>query len=454
MIDTAFASALLKENKDPELHEFIALLMKKTREGHLCVHNPTICEKIAYLTYGERSPIAYYKDNYYLRRNFDVETNILAQLKRLLHAKSRLEFAPTSKASLYPAQKKALTKAFENRILLISGGPGSGKTFTANALIDSLLTHKKDASILFTAPTGKAAFRIKHPKITQGTLHNMLGLREKMPRNFEAKPLIYDFIIVDECSMIDAKLFSLLLSSIPSGTQLVLMGDPDQLPPVEAGFVFPEFFTIHNFPQIHLNQSMRSDRKGILQLAEHIKNNEIESVFNILSDPNFLDVHLVPLPKYPPIPLDNSVTILTPFKKGCLGSTFCNDFIEYNKKAHIKTPLIVTKNDYKFNLMNGDIGYKDDPFGFFPEKISLALLTEYDLAWAISIHKSQGSEFPHVIVLLPEGSEVFGKELIYTAVTRAKLSVTIASSHETLRNILSQTTHPASNLASRWEEIN
>ncbi len=450
MIDTLFAAALLKENRDAELHEFVALLMKRTREGHLCVHNPTILDKISHLIQGEKSPIAFYKDHYYLRRNFDLETSIIHHVKRLYNAKSKFSFVPISKAPLYAAQKEALSKAFNNGILLISGGPGTGKTYLANALIDSLLAHKQDASILFTAPTGKAAFRIKHPRITQGTLHNLLGLREKMPDNFEARPLIYDFIIVDECSMIDAKLFSLLLSSIPSGTCVILMGDPDQLPPVEAGFVFPEFFSINELPKIRLDQSMRSDRRGILTLAKHIKQNEIDAVFSLLADPDFPDVKLVPLPKQPPVPIDSSVTLLTPFRKGHFGSTFCNDYIEANKKASIKTPLIITKNDYKFNLMNGDIGIKEGSFGLFPQKISLPLLAEYDLAWAISIHKSQGSEFEHVIVLLPPGCEIFGKELIYTAVTRAKLSVTIAADPETLRNILKQTSHPTSNLALRW----
>ena len=100
--------------------------------------------------------------------------------------------------------------------------------------------------------------------------------------------------------------------------------------------------------------------------------------------------------------------------------------------------------------MNGDIGWKEEDFGLFPEKIPLALLTEYELAWAISIHKSQGSEFDHVLVLLPPGSETFGKELIYTAVTRAKLSVTIASNPETLIATLEKSSTPLCNISGRW----
>ena len=123
------------------------------------------------------------------------------------------------------------------------------------------------------------------------------------------------------------------------------MGDPDQLPPVEAGFVFPEFFSIPELPQIKLNQSMRSDRKGILQLAKHIKENEIEAVFSLLNDPSFPDATLAPPPQQPPIPISNGITLLTPFKKGYLGSSFCNNYIETNKKASLKTPLIITKND-------------------------------------------------------------------------------------------------------------
>jgi exodeoxyribonuclease V alpha subunit len=450
MIDTAFARALMKGKEDSELHEFLALLMKRAREGHLCVQNFEIHEKISHLTKGDKSPIVCYEDFYYLRRNFELETNIILHLKRLLNADSKLKFTPLQKENLYPAQNEALRKAFENQILLISGGPGSGKTYLANALIEALLAHKPDATILFTAPTGKAAFRIKHPKIEKGTLHNLLGLREKMTETFEAKPLIYDFIIADECSMVDARLFSLFLSSIPSGTHVILMGDPDQLPPVEAGFVFPDFFKIKDLPQVYLNQSMRSDQRGILRLAKLIRENETEEVINLLTSKSSIDVKLIPFPKEPPIPIDNTITFLTPFRKGYFGSTYCNDFIEANKKSSLQTPLIITKNDYKFNLMNGDMGSKEGIYGYFPQKLPLALLAEYELAWTISIHKSQGSEFDHVLILLPEGSEAFGKELLYTAVTRAKHSVQIAASPSTLRAILEKTSHPITGLASRW----
>ena len=158
-----------------------------------------------------------------------------------------------------------------------------------------------------------------------------------MAENFEARPLVYDFIIVDECSMIDAKLFSLLLSSIPSGTSH-LNGRSRSAPPVEAGFVFPEFFSINELPQIRLNQSMRSDRRGILQLAKHIKQNEIDAVFSLLANPDFPDVKLVPLPKQPPIPTSIASHFLPLFAKATSDRPFVMTTLKQIRKPLLKLP--------------------------------------------------------------------------------------------------------------------
>ena len=423
-IDIAVANSLTEE---PRAQELIALLMEKTRGGALGVYKEGMQEIMQPLVTGTKSPIVREGDFYYLRRNFERGGSVREHLQRLLQTTSKFK-EMNSSFPLYPAQEEALKKALLSPLLILSGGPGTGKTYLANAIIEAVRAQKPDASILFTAPTGKASFRIKNPHITQGTLHQLLGLREHQKP--DPKPLIYDLIIVDECSMIDAKLFSFFLSAIPSGTHLILMGDPNQLPPVEGAAIFSNLFS---FPHVRLDQSMRSDRQGILSLAKYVREGNFDKAFTLLTDPAIKDVNLVSQTKTSPIPLTENVVFLTPFREQAL---LYNTYIEAHKPPHLKTPLIITKNDYKYNLMNGDIGWKEGNFGHFPQKILLSHLTEYELAWAISVHKSQGSEFDHVVLFLPPGSETFGKSLLYTAITRAKQSVTIASSLETLKALM------------------
>ena len=374
-------------------------------------------------------------------------------MAKIVSSPSKQEHAPTPPNSLYPAQVQAFNSIFENRLVIITGGPGSGKTHLANAVIEALICENPNAKVIATAPTGKAAFRIKHPKAITKTLHSLLNLRQDINSSKSTRPIICDLLIVDESSMINIKLFKLLFESVLPHTHVVLMGDPDQLPPVEAGPIFSDLCRLNSIPSVNLNIVKRTDIASLTRLAHFIREGQIEDVFSLLNDPNS-KAQIKPLPATPPIVSDEKSAIITPFKKGSFGTDACNNV----HRHRLKSPIMITQNDYKLSLMNGDIGLLEDGMVTFNQgertkTYPLALLSHYTLAFAISIHKSQGSEFDHVHLILPQSDKPYTKEMVYTAVTRAKKTLTIYSSTETLTNALQHKESIGSNIALRFNKI-
>ena len=223
-IDHLFAHAL-SDNEATRQH--LVDLMRETRKGALFLHRPGIRDCMQPL----EGPIVRVEDRYYLKRCYDLEQTVHNELTRLSFHKPMSAPIPMD---LNAAQQEAFTAVLTHTVTLISGGPGTGKSYLAKHIATLF------PRTILTAPTGKAASRLG----ANGTLHKLLGLP------YDCKPIIADLIIVDECSMIDAKLFASLLSSIPTGTRLVLMGDPYQLPPVEGGHIFPDLFSLP-LPQVH-----------------------------------------------------------------------------------------------------------------------------------------------------------------------------------------------------------
>jgi exodeoxyribonuclease V alpha subunit len=457
-------------------------------------------------------------DSYvYLQKNWVYESEILAHLERL-----NVPALPhcTDSPHLNALQKTAVDTAMKNSLFLLTGGPGTGKTFTAAELVKARLSslspeRRKEYSIILTAPTGKAVAQLEGHlrkaldgglQIQSGTLHSILGINT-YSQGEDKLPLFADLVIVDECSMIDAKMFAQLLAHIITGTQVVLIGDKDQLPPVEAGSVFADLIDSGVFPSICLTESLRSDRSEILTFARWIREGKVEDVLSLNTEIAWTDLdeenfsltqfyqHLWERCKeYFPSPcLEKpdpqqmmgqlgAFTILSCMRQGPLGVDALNNyFLHQSLKQAVEgswwvAPILITQNDRELQLFNGDLGFVMRKIGpnfllrqfdpedaaFFPDRkegfgfrqFSALALNAFEYSYSLSVHKSQGSEYNEVLILIPEGSESFGKEVLYTAVTRARHKVSLAGSKAALRHSLSTSSRKTSGILHRLVKIN
>ncbi len=506
--DAAFAEMLLRNH--PEATEatagFICHLTLAAREGHLCVHlenghlQPApqalwpVSEPLGPFlnsfatgalqvpvlavdasTIYPDAPICRFNNSFYLQKNWIYETLFLNHLQRLLQSKPVLEIPHEKAAAAVAAlvqegkvnalQAAAIQNALQSNFHVISGGPGTGKTYTAGCLITLFHTLVQTGiKIAIAAPTGKAASNLQASLPTlpgctlhSSTLHALLGLK-KDQRDAKPSVLPYDLLIVDESSMIDVKLMALLFASIKPGGRLILLGDPYQLPPVEAGSLFSDILQRLDACRFTaLKTCLRVELQELVNFAEGIKQGVLkqEGVRRIPLEPAALleqDEAFLTDAQDPVEVLETfkSFRILSPLRKGPYGVDEVNALIyrrclQKNPRGRpLAVPIIITKNDYKRELFNGDAGVLvrgNEEYALFPDKtgfrkIPLLLLPDYALAYCLSVHKSQGSEFHKVLLLLPEGSECFGREVLYTAATRARKELWIAGSDEVIQQTL------------------
>ena len=401
--------------------------------------------------------------------------------------------------SLDELQRTAVKEAVRNGVLVLTGGPGTGKTTTINAMIHFFESEGMD--IYLAAPTGRAAKRMTEATGCEArTIHRMLELaytpennenRMEFARNQE-NPLETDVIIIDEMSMVDLPLMHVLLNAIMVGTRVILVGDQDQLPSVGAGSVLKDLIKSERFPVIRLTKVFRqAEQSDIVVNAHKINRGEPVVLDNKSRDFFFLkrqDANTIisviitliqkKLPKY--VNADSfDIQVLTPMRKGLLGVERLNvilqqylnppdkkkDEKEYGTKLfRVGDKVMQIKNNYqleweiatKYGLVvdkgigvfNGDIGritainsYTETVEVEYEEKkkveYPLQLLDELELAYAITIHKSQGSEYPAVVIPLLQGPrQLYHRNLIYTAVTRAKQCVTLVGSDMTFQEMI------------------
>ena len=373
--------------------------------------------------------------------------------------------------TLSKEQNDAINLAVNNPVCLITGGPGSGKTTILEALVSSL--EDRDAKVRICAPTGKAAKRISEnpylDRFKPSTIHMYLA---------QAEGAKFDVMIVDEASMIDIELMLQLITSLPTGCSLVLVGDADQLPPVGAGQPFKDFLECERIPTAVLTGNYRQDSfSDTVVAARQIIKGKVPSINGDLSatDFNFLEcsqnqqadailrLYFELLPRKLNVsPID--LQILTPQRPGHVGLISLNERIQkritgdseilFTKKSgnfdmvfRVGDKVVQRKNSYKLGIMNGDQGtILREKKGktiveFNGRNISLDSDERYDLelAYATTVHSSQGSEYPGVIMPITSShAHMLSRHLIYTAVTRGKRQVCLVGEVAALKSALAQ----------------
>lgn len=449
-LDLYFADLHSPSSENQRL--FLSAVMAAARAGHLCLDldgsflDPTLKTQVEQGVVS--SPYIHQEGRlFYLKRNYAAETQILHTLQTLSSPVKPLDIAPPPDLNM--EQQQAFILALSHPLSIIAGGPGTGKTYLTSHIVRAF----GSAQIVLAAPTGKAAARLKYfnPEARCGTLHALLGIRSKATFAREKSSLSADLIIVDESSMIDAQLLAFFLSSLQIGQRVVFLGDPHQLPPIESGSLFAELIDL--LPTARLHHSLRSDRAEILQMAENILAGRSIQPHHPLSREFLIQQALA------------GFCILTPLREGPFGVNSLNKqiFQQFLSKAQnlFTVPILITRTDYTKELYNGEMGVlwrsKEKPlYAEFPSpqgtrQISAPALPPYELGYVLSVHKSQGSEFDNVVIALPPGSEEFGREMLYTALTRAKHSAILCADPQTIEATLHRSNRRCSGLRKRWK---
>ncbi len=417
----------------------------------------------------------------YLAPMYEAEKGVAARLKRLLNAAVPGHEEPPDAAlaraeqkmgiAFAPGQRDALRLALQNKVSIITGGPGVGKTTIVRALVDVFQSRR--LSVCLAAPTGRAAKRLEESTGREAkTLHRLLKFNPAK-RQFEHNPdhpLPADVLILDETSMIDISLMHHVLKALSDSIRLVLVGDVDQLPSVGPGNVLRDLIECKTIPCARLNTIFRQGRDSWIVLNAHRVNQgenlELPPKGPALSDFYFIEqddpedlirsvVSLITdrIPARFKLNPRLDVQVLTPMRKNQLGSENLNRVLQeaLNPKAtglerfgriyREGDRVIQIRNNYDKNVFNGDIGqiHSVEPEG---QKVSVDFdgtrvayeageLDELDLAYACSIHKSQGSEYPAVIILLAtQHFKLLQRNLLYTAITRGKKLVCLVGSRK------------------------
>ena len=518
-------------------------LLQSVQEGHVYLEENVLSERAAQLLEVELKDIEKYlmdlamtkkvvlkqdgeKVRVYPAQYYYMEMNTARMLKELninydepddLIRRRIDKLEEETESTLDEQQKRAVAEAVKHGIFILTGGPGTGKTTTINAMIRYFLSEGMD--IRLAAPTGRAAKRMTETTGYEAqTIHRLLEVsgspEESSKGGFgrnQDNPLETDVVIIDEMSMVDLALMHALLSSVVPGTRVIFVGDRNQLPSVGPGKVLQDLIESHAFPVMMLTRIFRQAQESdIVVNAHRINAGEEVRLDNKSRDFFFLkrqDADVIisviltliqkKLPRYVKAKMTD-IQVLAPMKKGLLGVERLNRILqqylnppsvkkqekEYGERLfRVGDKVMQTKNNYqleweiatKYGLVvdkgvgvfNGDIGivtaihtYDETVEVEFDEKRKVKypfkMLDELELAYAITIHKSQGSEYPAVVIPLLAGPrQLYCRNLLYTAVTRAKKCVPLVGHDTVFREMIQNVDEQKRNtsLAERIQEI-
>lgn len=433
----------------------------------------------------------------YSRKLFEMEQNVVSNVIRLLLAESDNEkylieeLNETEDFKYSDTQKQAILEALYKKMLIITGGPGTGKTTIIKGIIN--LLQKLNMNFTLCAPTGRAAKRMEESTGQMAsTIHRLLGFKslesqDKLLEYDRNNPLPYDVVIVDEVSMIDIYLMSDLLDAIDDNSRLILVGDVDQLPSVGPGNVLKDLIDSNLITTIRLDTIFRQGESSNIVKNAHLINNgrmpvlnEINKDFFFIKCPNenetlntLVDLVSNRLPKHYKLDVLKDIQVLSAMKKGVCGvdnlnitlqkilnpPEFNKEEVEVSKNIFREGDRVMQiKNNYDLDMedefqnkqkgvYNGDMGIIRNTFSkdgalevIIDDKKVLydyKSLSELSLSYAITIHKSQGSEFPVVVIPMVSGPYMLlSRNILYTAITRAKKLVVLVGSERVMQNMI------------------
>ena len=448
-------------------------------------------KQLSLLTIGEKSYI--YLNEYYRAERYIADKLAFmlkmsgTELKDWSEEIKGVEF--TESIQYEEMQKAAINGCLGNKVFILTGGPGTGKTTTLNGIIRLLKLQKK--SMVLAAPTGRAAKRMSEVTGENAkTIHRLLEVdptvtdRLAFKKN-EKSPLKADVVIVDEMSMVDVLLLEALLRALKTSASLIMVGDSHQLPSVGAGNVLKDLIATKDIPTVELTKIFRQAAESLIVTNAHkiVKGvmpelNDRKNDFFFMSCPNELEVPKLViqltktrLPKsYGFSPLED-IQILTPTRLGCTGTKELNRNLQLalnppsKGKGEIKVfdtvfrvgdKVMQIKNDYDIEwqkgaehgqgVFNGDIGYIENldkysgnvvvNFDGRKAEYTAEMMRKLDLAYAVTIHKSQGSEYNAVILPLTSINNLMYRNLLYTGVTRAKKILIIIGTREQVETMV------------------
>lgn len=459
-------------------------------------------EQKVVLKNGDDGKRVYASSYYYMELNVAKmlhDLNIKCDISDTVIEHRLCQIEKNMKLPLDQIQRAAVIEAVKRGILILTGGPGTGKTTTINAMIKYFESEGMD--IYLAAPTGRAAKRMTEATGYEAqTIHRLLevsgnpeeeGQKNGFMRNME-NPLEADVVIIDEMSMVDLPLMHALLSAVCVGTRVILVGDGNQLPSVGPGSILKDMIESECFAVVMLSKIFRqAGESDIVTNAHKINRGEPVSLDNNSKDFFFLkrqDANVIisvvltliqkKLPSYVQAGLYD-IQVLTPMRKGLLGVERLNSILqeylnppdkskaekEYGgKKFRVGDKVMQIKNNYQLEwevltkygmtvdkgvgIFNGDMGIVKN-INTYEETVSVEfdehrvvvypfqMLEELELAYAITIHKSQGSEYPAVIIPLLQGpKQLYHRNLLYTAVTRARKCVTLVGSDTVFQEMI------------------